>query len=82
MQSQPKKEKIINEELLTVIEVLQQEMKPRAVLTYQEKDIVFNNAAQSAVKMLKVSVTSTDSQNTTIFHELYNLIQVAFSSSK
>lgn len=70
--SQTKKEKIVNDEdLPTVMEVLERELRPVTVLTYQEKDVVFNNAAQSAVKALKVSISSMESNDMAVLHRLH-----------
>jgi hypothetical protein len=69
--SQTKKRKIVNEELPTVLEVLEREMRPGTVLVYQEKDVVFANSSQSAVKSLKVNIVSTESQDMAILHRLH-----------
>jgi hypothetical protein len=76
LDSQTKVERIANEEELpTVLEVLEREMRPGTVLVYQEKDVIFKDSAQSTVKNLKVNVVSTESQDMAILHRLHTLVR-------
>lgn len=73
--SQTKKTRVVNEELPTVIEVLEREMRPGTVLVYQERNVIFKNSSQSAVKFLKVNIVSTESQDMAILHRLHSQVR-------
>ncbi len=75
--TQTKRELAVNkDELPTVIEVLERELRPGTVLVYQEKDIIFNDSSQSAVKSLKVNIVSTESQDMATLHRLHSLTRI------
>jgi len=70
---QTKKHGVQNEEdLPTVIEVLERELRLGTVLVYRAKDIIFKNAAQSAVKSLGVTISSMESQDMAVLHRLHS----------
>lgn len=70
--SQTNREVVQNEdELPTVLEVLEKEMRPGTVLVYRETDVIFKDSSQSAVKSLKVNIVSTESQDMAILHRLH-----------
>jgi len=72
LDSQTKSERIVSdEELPTVAEVLDRELRPGGILIYQERDVIFKNAAQSAVKTLKVNIVSTESRDLAVLHQLH-----------
>jgi len=76
--SQTKEERVKNdEELPTVLEVLEKEMRLGTVLVYRERDVMFKNSSQSAVKSLQVNIVSTESQDMSILHRLHTLTRQA-----
>lgn len=63
-------------EIPTVVELLDKMLNPNTVLTYSEKEVEFKSP-QSAVKSLKVTITSTealDQKAVSIFHSLHTKI--------
>lgn len=65
------------EDLPSVVEVLDKLMTPHTVLTYSEKEVEFRSP-QSAVKSLKVTITSTealDQKAISILHKLHTQIR-------
>lgn len=64
-------EKQLERNLPTVVEVLDQLMKPGTVLEFPGKPIQFDNSKQTAVKSLAVKICSTESQDMAILHKLY-----------
>lgn len=75
LDSQTKVERLVNEEVPTVLEVLEREMRPGTVMVYREKDIIFKDSTQSAVKKLQVNVVSTESQDMAVLHRLHTLVR-------
>lgn len=66
------KKKQPEEELPTVLEAIEQLMTPQTVLEYPEKEIIFKNSSQQAVKSLKVNICSTEYGDMTLLHELHS----------
>lgn len=67
-----KKDRVVSEdELPTVVEVLERKMRPGTIMIYQEKDVVFKNSSQSAVKSLKVNIVSTEFKEMAVLHQLH-----------
>lgn len=67
-----KKEQIQEEQLPTVLEVIEELMTPGTVLKYPEKEIILHNSPQSAIKSLKVNILSAESQDMAILHKLHS----------
>ncbi|MDO8657740.1 MAG: hypothetical protein Q7K55_03300 [Candidatus Levybacteria bacterium] len=59
------------EQLPTVVEILQKLAKYGTVLEYPEKPIIFESSPQSAVKTLAVKICSTETLNTEALHKLH-----------
>jgi hypothetical protein len=63
-------------ELPTVNEMMKFLMTPGTVLgelNFPAKPIVFNNSSQQAVKILAVTIKSTETSNMAILHKLHTL---------
>jgi len=66
------KNKQSQEELPRVEEVVRQFMTPGTKLVYQEKEIIFNSHL-TPIKSLKVTISSTESQDMQVLHKLHTL---------
>ena len=63
------------ENLPTVVEVLNQLVKPGTVLMYPEKEIVFQKSNQAVVKTLSVNICSTETTDISVLHKIHTKIR-------
>ena len=62
-------------DLPTVVEVLNQLVRPGTVLTYPEKEIAFQSSPQAVVKTLSVNICSTETTDMSALHKLNTQIR-------
>ena len=65
-----KKEK--NEELPTIPDDLMGLMNKGVVTEYPEEEVIFNQSPLSAVKKLKVNISSAETKDISILHKLHS----------
>lgn len=62
-------------DLPTVVEVLNQLVRPGTVLMYPEKEIAFQNSPQAVVKILSVNICSTETTDMSALHKIHTQIR-------